>query len=212
MSSTQASYPRSPLVDAFTPLVNSNASNSATSTTRGTAGAGSAEMATGVPAKSCSSSLRPPSSTGTTKPTAASTRASTLQQRNARPLSEVIRPENFMSPESKSSPFALVVDLLMTCTSIAEALDKWFEDLQEYEQNLESMASASLDSRFKDELNHVDQWFTYLDEAERTATVYSLLQHSSQVQIRFFITVLQQMAKKDPVGSLLSPAHPEKCK
>lgn len=104
------------------------------------------------------------------------------------------------------------MDLLLTCTSIAEALDKWFEDLQEYEQNLESMASASLDSRFKDELNHVDQWFTYLDEAERTATVYSLLQHSSQVQIRFFITVLQQMAKKDPVGSLLSPAHPEKCK
>lgn len=115
-------------------------------------------------------------------------------------------------PRVGLSPFALVVDLLMTCTSIAEALDKWFEDLQEYEQNLESMASASLDSRFKDELNHVDQWFTYLDEAERTATVYSLLQHSSQVQIRFFITVLQQMAKKDPVGSLLSPAHPEKCK
>ncbi|KAI9276892.1 hypothetical protein BDA99DRAFT_120747 [Phascolomyces articulosus] len=72
------------------------------------------------------------------------------------------------------------------------------------------MASASLDTRFKDELQHVDQWFSYLNEAERTATVYSLLQHSNQVQIRFFITVLQQMGKKDPVGSLLSPAHPEK--
>ncbi|KAI7873873.1 hypothetical protein K492DRAFT_211897 [Lichtheimia hyalospora FSU 10163] len=190
MSSTQASYPRSPLVDAFTPLLNSNASNAVTpSSTRGSGAAPiPTEMTTSVPAKSCSSSLRPPSSTGTTKPTSAST---LQQQRNARPLSEVIRPENFMSPET-------------------EALDKWFEDLQEYEQNLESMASASLDTRFKDELNHVDQWFTYLNEAERTATVYGLLQHSSQVQIRFFITVLQQMAKKDPVGSLLSPAHPEK--
>lgn len=93
---------------------------------------------------------------------------------------------------------------------LAEALDRWFEDLQGYEQNLESMASASLDPRFKDELQHVDQWFSYLNEAERTATVYTLLQHSSQVQMRFFITVLQQMGKKDPVGSLLSPAHPEK--
>ncbi|CDH48821.1 rna-binding protein involved in translationalpartial [Lichtheimia corymbifera JMRC:FSU:9682] len=193
MSSTQASYPRSPLVDAFTPLINSNASGGATpssSSTRGGSGPIPNEM-TSVPAKSCSSSLRPPSSTGSSKPTSASARASTLQQRNARPLSEVIRPENFMSPET-------------------EALDKWFEDLQEYEQNLESMASASLDTRFKDEMNHVDQWFMCLNEAERTAMVYSLLQHSSQVQIRFFITVLQQMAKKDPVGSLLSPAHPEK--
>lgn len=103
MSSTQASYPRSPLVDAFTPLLNSNASGGATpssSSTRGGSGPIPNEM-TSVPAKSCSSSLRPPSSTGTSKPTSASARASTLQQRNARPLSEVIRPENFMSPESK---------------------------------------------------------------------------------------------------------------
>lgn len=101
----------------------------------------------------------------------------------------------------------------LTCIkNIAEALDRWYEDLQDYEQNLESMASASLDARFKDELQHVDQWFSYLNEAERTTTVYTLLQHSSPVQIRFFITVLQQMGKKDPLGSLLSPAYPEKGK
>ncbi|KAH9172677.1 hypothetical protein EDB89DRAFT_1905988 [Lactarius sanguifluus] len=45
-----------------------------------------------------------------------------------------------------------------------------------------------------------------LSEAERTAALYSLLQHSTQVQIRFFITVLQQMARADPMTALLSPA------
>lgn len=48
--------------------------------------------------------------------------------------------------------------------------------------------------------------FRVLSEAERTAALYSLLQHSTQVQIRFFITVLQQMARADPMTALLSPA------
>lgn len=49
------------------------------------------------------------------------------------------------------------------------------------------------------------QGFRVLSEAERTAALYSLLQHSTQVQIRFFITVLQQMARSDPMTALLSP-------
>ncbi|KAI8879013.1 hypothetical protein K501DRAFT_227418 [Backusella circina FSU 941] len=113
------------------------------------------------------------------------------QQRQPRPVSEILKPESFVSPET-------------------EALDQWFEDLQQYELSLESMASASLDPKYKEEVQHVDQWFKYLNETERTATIYTLLQHSTQVQIRFFITVLQQMSKKDPLGALLSPAHPEK--
>ena len=48
--------------------------------------------------------------------------------------------------------------------------------------------------------------FRVLSEAERTAALYSLLQHSTQVQIRFFITVLQQMARADPMTALLSPS------
>ena len=48
--------------------------------------------------------------------------------------------------------------------------------------------------------------FKVLSEAERTAALYSLLQHSTQVQIRFFITVLQQMARSDPMTAILSPA------
>ncbi|KAF9578345.1 hypothetical protein BGW38_005900, partial [Lunasporangiospora selenospora] len=92
----------------------------------------------------------------------------------------------------------------------AEAIDKWFEDLSNYEQTLEEMAMVSLDHVFKEELSTIESWFRVLSEAERTAALYSLLQHSSQVQIRFFITVLQQMAKKDPVGALLSPTHSDK--
>lgn len=50
-----------------------------------------------------------------------------------------------------------------------------------------------------------DAGFRVLSEAERTAALYSLLQESTQVQIRFFITVLQQMARSDPVGAFISP-------
>ncbi|KAH9172226.1 hypothetical protein EDB89DRAFT_1822249, partial [Lactarius sanguifluus] len=48
--------------------------------------------------------------------------------------------------------------------------------------------------------------FKALFEAERAAALHSLLQHSTQVQIRFFVTVLQQMAMSDPMTTLLSPA------
>ncbi|CAL1713630.1 unnamed protein product [Somion occarium] len=90
-------------------------------------------------------------------------------------------------------------------TPEAEAIDQWFENLQNYEATLE-MAAASLDVNFKEELSAIEQWFKVLSEAERTAALYSLLQHSTQVQIRFFITVLQQMARADPMTALLSPA------
>ncbi|KAH9020226.1 hypothetical protein EDB85DRAFT_2005504, partial [Lactarius pseudohatsudake] len=53
------------------------------------------------------------------------------------------------------------------------------------------MAAASLDVNLKEELSPIEQWFRVLSEAD------SLLQHSTRVQIRFFITVLQQMARAD---------------
>ncbi|KAG8880400.1 hypothetical protein FRB97_000872 [Tulasnella sp. 331] len=107
----------------------------------------------------------------------------------ARPTSELlgVGSTNFQTPE-------------------AEALDQWFENLQNYEATLEEMAAASLDINFKEELSAIEQWFRVLSEAERTAALYSLIQHSTQVQIRFFITVLQQMARSDPMTALLSPA------
>lgn len=69
------------------------------------------------------------------------------------------------------------------------------------------MASASLDSNFKEELGAIEQWFRVLSEAERTAALYSLLQQTTHVQIRFFIMILQQMSRQDPMGAILSPAN-----
>ncbi|KAF8545152.1 hypothetical protein BDD12DRAFT_927737 [Trichophaea hybrida] len=56
----------------------------------------------------------------------------------------------------------------------------------------------------------IEQWFRVLSEAERTAALYALLQQTTQVQIRFFIQVLQQMAKSHPMSNLLSPNTFEK--
>ncbi|KAJ3220276.1 hypothetical protein HDU67_003291 [Dinochytrium kinnereticum] len=87
----------------------------------------------------------------------------------------------------------------------AEAIDRWFEDLSYYERTLEQMARAKLDDNFREELKAIEQWFSVLSDPERTTALYSLLQHTTQVQIRFFITVLQQMAQKDPIAAAVSP-------
>ncbi|GAA6024770.1 hypothetical protein JCM8202_001252 [Rhodotorula sphaerocarpa] len=94
-------------------------------------------------------------------------------------------------------------------SNAVETIDRWFEDMQHYETTLEEMAAASLDSNFKEELTAIEQWFRVLSEAERTAALYSLLQSATPLQMRFFITVLQQMARQDPAASaLLTPANP----
>ncbi|KAK7990954.1 SAM domain-containing protein [Apiospora arundinis] len=73
---------------------------------------------------------------------------------------------------------------------------------------------AAMDRRhrpdFKDELSAIEQWFRVLSEAERTAALYALLQQTTQVQIRFFIQVLQQMGKSHPMSGVLSPANFDK--
>lgn len=99
-----------------------------------------------------------------------------------RPASEVIN-KNFKSPE-------------------AEAIDRLFEDLSYYERTLEEMAQAKLDDNFREELKAIEQWFSVLSNCERTTALYSLLQQATPVQIRFFITVLQQMAQKETPGNV----------
>lgn len=88
-----------------------------------------------------------------------------------------------------------------------KAAQQWIADIDQYETTLEEMAAATLDQDFKDELSAIEQWFKVLSEAERTAALYALLQQTTQVQIRFFIQVLQQMAKSHPMSGLLSPAN-----
>lgn len=87
-----------------------------------------------------------------------------------------------------------------------KAAQQWINDIDQYENTLEEMAAATLDQDFKDELSAIEQWFRVLSEAERTAALYALLQQTTQVQIRFFIGVLQQMAKSHPMSGVLSPA------
>lgn len=97
---------------------------------------------------------------------------------------------------------------------IAEAIDRWFENIQRYEQMLEEVAAASLDQEFKDELYHINQWLRCRSDAERTATLYTIVQNASQIQIRFLITVLQQLASSnnnnDPYPAGQDTASPGK--
>ncbi|KAI9300976.1 hypothetical protein BJ944DRAFT_243698 [Cunninghamella echinulata] len=87
----------------------------------------------------------------------------------------------------------------------ARLLEKWNEDLQQYDITLEKL--SSLENNVKEEIKHVDQWFRYLNETERTATLYVLLQHSSPVQARFFITVLKQLSQ-DPINDIYASPPP----
>ncbi|KAK4509966.1 uncharacterized protein ATC70_008116 [Mucor velutinosus] len=103
-----------------------------------------------------------------------------VQQYKCRPSSDILQTQPTMK-KNTSSPEA-------------EAIDQWFENIQRYEQMLEQVAAASLDQGFKDELQHINQWFQCRSDAERTAALYTVVQSASQIQIRFLITVLEQIA------------------
>jgi len=147
---------------------------------------------TGI-SSSANSTLRPPRAQGHLSSRTACDIHSPLGGGRHRPTSEVFA----QAPLKASTPEA-------------DVMDKFLQELTRFEATLEEMAAASLDQNFKEELSAIEQWFRVLSEAERTAALYSLLQQTSQVQIRFFITVLQQMAKSDPMGAILSPANFER--
>ncbi|KAJ9349325.1 SAM domain protein [Paecilomyces variotii] len=147
------------------------------------------------------SSLRPPSSSrnlgGSHQLRASADMSgfpSPLSSRSIRPSSEVFY--NQQSQNQSNNDDAL-----------DRAAQQWIADIDQYETTLEEMAAATLDQDFKDELSAIEQWFRVLSEAERTAALYALLQQTTQVQIRFFIQVLQQMAKSHPMSGVLSPAN-----
>ncbi|KAL4763436.1 RNA-binding protein VTS1 [Aspergillus foveolatus] len=146
------------------------------------------------------SSLRPPSSSrnlATHQLRASADMSgfpSPLSSRSIRPASEVYFNQQAQTPGNAEDP-------------LDRAAQQWLADIDQYETTLEEMAAATLDQDFKDELSAIEQWFRVLSEAERTAALYALLQQTTQVQIRFFIQVLQQMAKSHPMSGLLSPAN-----
>ncbi|KAE8352090.1 hypothetical protein BDV28DRAFT_135821 [Aspergillus coremiiformis] len=146
------------------------------------------------------SSLRPPSSSrnlGSHQLRASADMSgfpSPLSSRSIRPSSEVYFNQQSQTSNNAEDP-------------LDRAAQQWLADIDQYETTLEEMAAATLDQDFKDELSAIEQWFRVLSEAERTAALYALLQQTTQVQIRFFIQVLQQMAKSHPMSGLLSPAN-----
>ncbi|KAF8258361.1 hypothetical protein EI94DRAFT_1774217 [Lactarius quietus] len=79
------------------------------------------------------------------------------------------------------------------------------KNFHHFEVTLE-IAIASHDVNYKEELAAIEQCEvqTSLRGHGRTAALYRL-SHSTQVQIRFFITVLQRVARADPMTDLLSP-------
>lgn len=146
------------------------------------------------------STLRPPSSSrnlGSHQLRASADMSgfpSPLSSRSIRPSSEVYFNQQSHASNNAEDP-------------LDRAAQQWLADIDQYETTLEEMAAATLDQDFKDELSAIEQWFRVLSEAERTAALYALLQQTTQVQIRFFIQVLQQMAKSHPMSGLLSPAN-----
>lgn len=85
----------------------------------------------------------------------------------------------------------------------AEVIDRWFDDLSHYDRTLEQMSHTKMDSAFLEELRAMVTWFQAISDCERTTAVYSLLHHLNPVQVRFFVTVLRQMTKADPLSSLM---------
>jgi len=84
-----------------------------------------------------------------------------------------------------------------TNSSTVQGLDLWLENFRKYEATLQEVVKTSAETKFKAELSTIEQWFKVLPEAERTAAVYTLMLHSNQDQIRFFISVLQQMIRPE---------------
>ncbi|PPQ93652.1 hypothetical protein CVT25_012711 [Psilocybe cyanescens] len=81
--------------------------------------------------------------------------------------------------------------------STIEGFDRWIKDFQKYESVLNEMAKVTSDTKFKEELATIEHWFKVLNEPERTAALYTLLQSSTQDQIHFFVAVLQQMIRPE---------------
>ena len=79
-------------------------------------------------------------------------------QSSARPTSELLGSgAMFQTPEGASPRLSSVAPAHRPLSTSAEALDQWFENLQNYEATLEDMAAASLDVNFKEELSAIEQ-------------------------------------------------------
>ena len=79
-------------------------------------------------------------------------------------------------------------------------IDKWFEDLTLYEGTLSQIHASQVDDAFKEELVAIQGWFEVLSESEKTTALFSLVRNLNAEQVKFFLTLLQQMSAKESVG------------
>lgn len=87
-----------------------------------------------------------------------------------------------------------------------EGFEQWVKDFHKYETMLSDVAKISLNPKYKEELGTVEQWYKETTVTERTATMYHLLQASTQDQLRFFTSVIQRLYKPDvPVSTPVLP-------
>ncbi|KAF5322765.1 hypothetical protein D9619_001730 [Psilocybe cf. subviscida] len=90
-----------------------------------------------------------------------------------------------------------------------EGFENWIKDFKKYESILGQVSKATKDTKFKDELKTIEQWFKLLNESERTASLYTLLQHSTQDQARFYVAILQRIIKPEEVAPVAPLPTPE---
>lgn len=158
-----------------------------------------------TPEANSASSLRPPSSRAVGAGTSLRASADMAALTGSSPTSRIRPSSDFYGQSQQVHGHAG-----LESDSQDKIAQQWIADIDQYETTLEEMAAATLDQDFKDELSAIEQWFRVLSEAERTAALYALLQQTTQVQIRFFIQVLQQMGKNHPMSGVLSPANFDK--
>ncbi|KAF8629238.1 hypothetical protein AX17_005818 [Amanita inopinata Kibby_2008] len=68
---------------------------------------------------------------------------------------------------------------------------------QEYDSAIAEIATAASDLKFREELTTIEHWFKVLSKSEQTASIYALMQHWDQNQMRFFVAALQKMLASD---------------
>jgi len=90
-----------------------------------------------------------------------------------------------------------------------EGFDRWVKGFQKHESVLGEMAKASTDSKFKSELDTIENWFKVLNESERTTALYTLFEHSNEDQLQFFMAVIQKKIQppEEPKLTPLRDSH-----
>jgi hypothetical protein len=93
--------------------------------------------------------------------------------------------------EPETAPLAFPVDrqpsaeINMLYGSSGIIYDSYGDEIEQYENTLEGMASSSLDKDFMEEYSAIEQWFKVLDDDERTYTSYKLGRCMNREQLQF---------------------------